>query len=121
VAPLERGGERLLPRRSGPSSPPQQFQSVAEPSGGTLNAEGRNPASRQLDRQRNPVETTADLRHCRSASIYQTESIIDLRDTRDEKLDGGKRERFGCRGHMLCRHSKRRQSKNMLTFDLEGF
>src|SRR5262249_27853396 len=61
VTPVERGVQRLLAWRSDLIAAGEQAESIVESNRKLLKAEGANPSGCQLDGQRDPVETRADV------------------------------------------------------------
>ena len=60
VAPLERRGQRLLPRRRRMAAAAQQAEAVVEPGGDRRGAQRSEPGSGELERERQAVEAKTD-------------------------------------------------------------
>ena len=63
VAPVERGGERLLARQGGTPTRREHAKRIAQPLGDLRRREDADTGGRQLNRQRDPVDPPADLRY----------------------------------------------------------
>ncbi len=78
-APIQRGLQRLLARRRGPRSEPQQGQALIEKRGGLLQPIGFDAPRRQFDGERHAVQPTAETSSCAPLATARF----------DEELDGG--------------------------------
>jgi hypothetical protein len=65
VAPVERGPEGLLAGGQVPCAPDKQLQTALESANHRLGGQQLDPGGRQLDGQRQPVQSGADVGHCR--------------------------------------------------------
>ena len=73
VAPLHRGGQRLLPRRRRPVPVGQQREPVTDPVQQLRHAQRLHPGGGQLDRQRHSVQPRHQPRHRRRRLAGQRE------------------------------------------------
>jgi hypothetical protein len=63
VRPVDRGPQRLLAPNRGPGSAGQQPESVVKAVIDFVERQGAHPRCREFDRERHPVEASADFRH----------------------------------------------------------
>jgi len=73
VAPVESGMQRLLPpgRRAGATH--EQAESIVEAPGDFLHTKEPDPSSRELERQRNPLQAQAHVGHCACIVLVEHE------------------------------------------------
>ena len=74
MAPLERRGQRLLPRRCGMAPGAQETEPVVEPLRDRRRTERSDPPGRELERERQPVEAKADARDVVRVLVVEREA-----------------------------------------------
>ena len=92
-APVDQRVERLLARDSRPTTPGQQAEPVAQPHGDVVRRHGRDARRGELDRQRDAVESLADLHDRGHVGIAKRERRIGRRGPLGEQPDGLRRGR----------------------------
>ena len=120
VAPVQRGLQRLLPRRRGALTLPEQIETFVKQRCGLLQAIGLDPAGRELDRERHAVELAADARGDRGIGIVERDlgaaSLCAFEEELECRIGPGDRGRqFG----IIGRNAKRRQPVDLLALDAQ--
>jgi hypothetical protein len=115
VAPRDRRAQRQLPRRPVTARLVQQLQRTVEPLEQAHGTQHRHPAGRELDRQRQPVEASADRGRRRQRVGGQGEPGVSRRHPVDEELERG-RDLLGGLGlaSPRRRHLQRTQREDVL-------
>ena len=108
VAPLERRPDRALARRRVARTGLQQRQHVPKPSHELLRLEQPDPSGRELDRERKPVESAAQLRDHRRVAVGEPEVRPPFPSPVDEQRDG-------------VRHGERRHRQALLAAQPQRF
>ena len=88
VAPGDRPAQGLLPGGEVAAAALEQPEPPLEARQHRLRREDPDPRRRQLDRQREPVEADADLRHRRGVLVGHLEARLDRSCALDEEGDG---------------------------------
>ena len=87
VAPIERGGHGAMPRRGRAATARQQPQALLEARRNPPNPESLDTGRRVLDRERQPVELSANVADKRGIGIAQREFVQARRRALDEQLN----------------------------------
>ncbi len=95
IAPIQRGPHGSMARRCGAPAPRQQAQAVVEARRQTADSEQINSCSREFDRQRQTVESAADIDHGRNVRIAKLERIQNRHGSFDEQTNRWKIEGLG--------------------------
>jgi hypothetical protein len=74
VAPVDRGAQRALARKGGARSTGQEAEAIGEPVGHHRRRQRAHPGRRELDRQGNAVELSADADHGRRIGAGEHEA-----------------------------------------------
>ena len=110
-----------MPRRPA-TALPEQTEAILQHRGHALQAELTDEAGAELDRQRDPVEAHAGLRHDRDVVVGELAGPAARRRALEKDLDGRKGLE-GVRVHAdnLRRHLQRTQAVSLLALHAESF
>ena len=120
-APIQRGLQRLLPRRRRAWPQPEQRQALVEERGGLLQAVGPDTSGGQLDRERHAVELQADGHDDGGFRVAELQSRAARHRAFQEQSGGGEFADDRRRDLLTVRGAGERfQPVDMLALDLKG-
>ena len=111
VAPVERGGERALPRRIRVAAVAQQAKALVEASRDVADRERARLRRGELDGQRDAVQPAADVRYERCVGVGQDKAGVDGPGALNEQRDRGKRQRVGDAQLFVVVEERRRERR----------
>ncbi|MGY4282488.1 hypothetical protein ACVWXO_001708 [Bradyrhizobium sp. LM2.7] len=122
VAPVQRSLQRLLPRRRGTLTLPEQVEAFIQQRRGLLQAIGFDPAGGELDRQGHAVELAADTSGDGGIGIVERDLRAAGSRAFEKQFQRGIGLRDGGRqSGAIGWNGKRRQSIDLLALDAQSF
>ncbi|HLW12350.1 MAG TPA: hypothetical protein VKU81_06600 [Casimicrobiaceae bacterium] len=120
VAPVDQRAQRLLPRERCAVAARQQPETVIQAGGNGLDSDRAHASSGEFDRQRNAIQSVADLRDVRGVVLGQVKRRLRGHRSLDEKPCGVRLGDFRKRGFALrIGNDERRQRIRRLAANVQ--